>query len=94
MSEEIVRARAVVRGRVQMVGFREFARRHARAAGLHGIVRNAPDGSLECVIEGPGPDVARVIEQLHAGPSHARVDRVDVEYEPAVGGLPPITVTA
>ena len=83
MESTVVRAHVVVRGRVQMVGFREFVRRHVQAAGLRGTVRNAPDGTVECVIE-----------QLHAGPSHARVDRVDVEYEPAVGGLPPITVTA
>ena len=93
MESSAVRARVVVRGRVQMVGFREFALRHARAAGLRGTVRNAPDGSLECVIEGPETDVARVIDKLRTGPPHARVDRVDVEYAPAVGDLPPVTVT-
>ena len=93
MEYSAVRARAVVRGRVQMVGFRQFARRHARAVGLRGTVRNLPDGTVECVIEGPEPDVERFIEQLRTGPSHAQVDQVDVAYEPAVGDLPPVTVT-
>ncbi len=63
-------------------------------AGLHGTVRNAPDGTLECVLEGPRDDVQRVIAQLRRGPSHARVDAVDVEELDPTGALPPISVTA
>lgn len=94
MGSSAVRAHVVVRGRVQMVGFREFVRRHARAAALRGTVRNTADGSVEAVIEGPEPEVSRVIDQLRVGPPHARVDRVDIEYQPAAGDLPPLTVTA
>ena len=46
------------------------------------------------VIEGPEPEVSRVIDQLRVGPPHARVDRVDIEYQPPAGDLPPLTVTA
>jgi len=94
MESTVVRAHVVVRGRVQMVGFREFVRRHVQAAGLRGTVRNAPDGTVECVIEGPKPDVTEVIGRLRIGPSHARVERVDVEYQPAVRDLPPYPVIA
>lgn len=87
-----VRARAVVRGRVQMVGFRAFVQRHA--AGLRGTVRNRPDGTLEAVVQGSGDQVERVLRLLRQGPSHARVDAVDVEYLPANGDLPPMSVTA
>jgi acylphosphatase len=94
MGEEIVRARAVVRGRVQMVGFRAFVLRHAREAALRGVVRNARDGTLECTVEGPKHAVERVLQALSRGPASARVDRVDVEYQPPLGDLPPMSVTA
>ena len=93
MGSSVVRAHVVVRGRVQMVGFREFVRRRARAASLHGTVRNAPDGTVEAVLEGPELEVKRLIDLVRVGPPAARVERVDVEYQSAAGDLPPITVT-
>jgi acylphosphatase len=91
---EIVRARAVVRGRVQMVGFRAFVMRHAGNAGLRGVVRNNPDGTVEAVIEGPRPSVEQMIEVLRRGPSAARVEHVDVEFQAPAHDLPPMRVTA
>ena len=44
--------RAVVRGRVQGVGYRLFALRGAQQLGLNGWVRNLPDGSVETFAEG------------------------------------------
>ncbi|HEX7637544.1 MAG TPA: acylphosphatase, partial [Burkholderiaceae bacterium] len=44
---------AVVRGRVQGVGFREACVAEARALGVAGWVRNRPDGSVEVVLQGP-----------------------------------------
>jgi len=90
----VVRARALVKGRVQMVGFRAFVVRHASAAGLRGTVRNRPDGSVEAVLEGPEPEVEHVIRLLHEGPSHARVDAVEVAYEYAAGDLPLMSVAS
>ena len=87
-----MRARAVVRGRVQMVGFRAFVARHAH--GLRGTVRNLRDGSVEAVVEGPPDEVQRVLHVIGQGPSHARVDAVDVEYLPVHGDLPPMRVTS
>jgi acylphosphatase len=55
MGSEVVHVRAVVHGRVQMVGFRAFVIRHAGDAGLSGTVRNEPDGTVETVLEGPVP---------------------------------------
>jgi acylphosphatase len=94
MSGEIVRAHASVKGRVQMVGFRAFAQRHAERLGLRGTVRNSPDGTVECVIEGPADAVEQMIVLLRRGPSHARVDGIDVKYGTAVGDLPLMTVSA
>jgi acylphosphatase len=88
MGSELVRARAVVHGRVQMVGFRAFVMHHAGDAGLAGTVRNEPDGTVETVVEGPRSEVERMLDLLRRGPSHARVERVDVEYSAPTGNLP------
>jgi acylphosphatase len=94
MGEAVVRVRAVVHGRVQMVGFRAFVIHHAGDAGLSGTVRNEPDGSVETVLEGPRPAVERVLELLRQGPSHARVERIDVEYSNPTGNLPAMMVAS
>jgi acylphosphatase len=92
MGEEVVRVRALVHGRVQMVGFRAFVIHHAGDAGLSGTVRNEPDGTVETVLEGPRSDVERMLELLREGPSHARVERVDIEYAAPTGTLPAMMV--
>ena len=94
MGSENVRVRAVVHGRVQMVGFRAFVIRHAGDAGLKGTVRNLPDGTVEAVLEGPRGAVERVLELLRQGPSHARVERVDVENAAPNGNLPAMSVAS
>ena len=69
--------RAVVRGRVQGVGFRASTEETARALGLGGWVRNMPDGAVEVEAEGP-EDALRELEQfLRRGPRMARVTGAD-----------------
>jgi acylphosphatase len=94
MGEAVVRVRAVVHGRVQMVGFRAFVISHAGDAGLSGTVRNLPDGTVEAVLQGPAHEVERVLRLLREGPSHARVERVDVEYSAPTGKLPAMMVAS
>jgi len=94
MGEAMVRVRAVVHGRVQMVGFRAFVISHAGDAGLSGTVRNLPDGTVEAVLQGPAHEVERVLRLLREGPSHARVERVDVEYSAPTGKLPAMMVAS
>jgi acylphosphatase len=94
MDAEDVRVRAVVHGRVQMVGFRAFVIRNAGEAGLVGTVRNLPDGTVEAVLQGPRPAVERMLELLKQGPAHARVERVDVTHEAPTGRLPAMMVAS
>jgi len=89
-----VHVRAVVHGRVQMVGFRAFVIHHAGDSGLSGTVRNLDDGTVEAVLEGPAQAVQRMLDLLHEGPSHARVERVDVEYGNPTGTLPAMMVAS
>lgn len=94
MTSDVVRVRAVVRGRVQMVGFRAYVQGHAARLGVGGSVRNASDGTVVCELQGPHDAVELMLTRLHDGPSHARVDRVDVEHLTPVDDAPSMRVTA
>ncbi len=73
--------RAIVRGRVQGVGFRDYVETRARSLGLTGFVRNLPDGrSIEVVAEGARVDLERLADHLHKGPSSAHVTAVDTDW--------------
>ena len=64
---------------MQGVGFRFFADAVARREGLHGWVRNLPDGRLEALAEGDADAVDRFEHAIGRGPSGARVERVEVD---------------
>ena len=68
-----------VRGRVQGVGYRDWAIRTARNLGLIGWVRNRIDQSVEALIAGDETAVAAMIEACRRGPPAARVDEVEVQ---------------
>jgi acylphosphatase len=92
MPDEVVRVRATVRGRVQMVGYRAFVQRHAQQLGVRGTVTNRSDGSVECLMEGARAAVDRLVELLREGPYHAHVEAVDIQPEAAGSPLPPTMV--
>ncbi len=86
MGESLAAVRAVVRGRVQGIGFREYVLTRARFLGLSGYVRNLPDGrSVEVVAEGARPDLEQLLDYLREGPRISRVDDVDAEWREATG---------
>jgi acylphosphatase len=74
-----VARRYLVSGRVQGVGFRYFTQDIANREGLNGQVRNLPDGRVEIVAEGDEESLVRLEAALWRGPSHARVEHVDVD---------------
>ncbi len=78
--------RAIIRGHVQGVGFRDFVWTRARFLGLTGYVRNLPDRRLvEVVAEGPKEDLEQLLEFLRQGPRSARVEDVEVQWREASG---------
>jgi acylphosphatase len=83
---------AVVRGRVQGVGFRYFVLRQAAGLGLDGWVMNDADGSVRCRAEGPPASLESLLAGLRAGPSGAWVDAVEVDWGTASGTLGPFRV--
>jgi acylphosphatase len=86
MGESLAAVRAVVRGRVQGVGFREYVLTRARFLDLSGYVRNLADGrSVEVVAEGARPDLEQLLDYLREGPRISRIDAVDAEWREATG---------
>jgi acylphosphatase len=71
--------RAIARGRVQGVFFRDSVRREAERLGVAGWVRNRDDGTVEMHAEGPADAVASLLAFAQAGPPRASVERLDVE---------------
>ena len=79
MFEEI---KCIITGRVQLVMFRDFAQRKARALEIVGTVENLSDGSVEVIAQGAPDQLKKFIERLHEGSVLARVDDVSVEWRP------------
>lgn len=73
--------RALVRGRVQGVGFRYCTREKAQQLGLAGHVRNCWDGTVEVVAQGEAVALGRLLSWLHRGPGLAQVTHVQVNWE-------------
>jgi DNA ligase D-like protein (predicted 3'-phosphoesterase) len=71
--------RAVVRGAVQGVGFRDATVRRARQLQVMGWVRNGEGGTVLVHAEGAEPAVERLREFLAEGPAAARVAEVTLE---------------
>ena len=72
-----MRLHAVVRGRVQGVGFRWFVREEARALDLAGWVANRRDGTVEVEAEGAAGAIESLREVLARGPDGAVVSAVE-----------------
>ena len=73
--------RAVVRGRVQGVGFRAFVVAEARELGLSGGVRNLSDGNtVEVNAAGGRAALATLLGRLRAGPPGSRVIEVEERW--------------
>lgn len=66
-----------IRGRVQGVGFRDFAQRAAYALGLTGYVRNLDDGRVEVYAAGPPDRLSDLAGALRQGPRMADVRGVE-----------------
>jgi DNA ligase D-like protein (predicted 3'-phosphoesterase) len=79
MSDKAKGVRAIVRGQVQGVFFREATVARAGELGVLGWVRNGDDGTVQVHAEGPGQAVDELIAFLEDGPPAARVEAVEVE---------------
>jgi acylphosphatase len=75
----------LVEGRVQGVGFRNFAQRRAIDRRLTGYAVNLPDGRVRIRAEGDLEQLDQFLRDLEHGPPLARVARVEVTAMPFTG---------
>jgi len=75
--------RYLVRGRVQGVGYRDYAQRAASSLGLTGYARNLDDGRVEVYAAGPPGKLSDLAALLRKGPRLSDVRGVE-EQEAAV----------
>ena len=73
-----IQRKIVVRGKVQAVGFRAATRRKAMELGIRGSVRNLDDGSVEILASATDKEFKVFENWCRKGPSHARVDRLEI----------------
>ena len=85
MADKSVRLR--ISGRVQGVGYRDWAIEAARGFGLAGWVRNRADGSVEALASGETAKVDRFVDACRHGPRLAFVSSLAVEVVEAEAGL-------
>ena len=84
----MARARFLVVGMVQGVGYRWFARKTALRLGLSGYAANLADGRVEVVVEGEAASIEALSLELSRGPSVAQVDRVEKHDLPHEVSIP------
>jgi acylphosphatase len=85
--DSAVRLTAWVRGHVQGVGFRWWARSQALELGLVGSARNLADGRVAVVAEGDRSACEALLRALRGGDSPGRVEEVVEQWGDARGGL-------
>jgi acylphosphatase len=83
------RLHAMVRGRVQGVGFRVTTLDEARRLSLAGWVRNRRDGTVEVLAEGSEAKLRILLDYLHRGPRGAAVSSVVADWSDAAGAPMP-----
>lgn len=73
-------SRIILKGDVQMVGFRYYTVRIADRLGVRGYVRNLATGDVEIVAEADEIKMKEFIDMLKKGPPSADVREVEVDY--------------
>ncbi len=69
----------VVSGRVQGVSYRANTQRQANQLGIHGWVKNLPDGRVEIVARAEQGPLDQFLDWCRSGPTFAKVTDVNVE---------------
>ncbi len=80
-----MRAHIILKGRVQGVGFRSFARMKASELGIKGFARNIGEDSVELIGEGEEKKLKKFIEQCKKGPFLAHITEIKVEFREETG---------
>jgi acylphosphatase len=74
-----------IHGNVQGVGFRYFVMQKAEYFDISGFVKNQQSGIVYVEAEGETEQLDMFIKECQQGPSHAWVEKVDIQYCPLQG---------
>ncbi len=77
---ELKRARIIVNGLVQGVGYRYFVMRHAENLNLKGFTQNLFTGEVLTEVEGDESLINEFIKQLKIGPIRSHVTNCYVDW--------------
>jgi len=75
------RVNVTIKGKVQGIGYRAFARAKAIPLLIRGYARNLPGGDVEVVAEGLKKNLEKFITELHKGPALAVVEDLNIKWE-------------
>lgn len=70
---------ALVKGKVQGVGFRYITERYAKQLNLKGTVRNLPDGNVEIFAQGTKENCERLLEKLKSTFSN-EISNIEIKF--------------
>ena len=76
----VVELHAIVKGKVQGVGFRWTVVDHAEKFHLHGVTRNLSNGSVEIIAQGEKKDLEAFIQTLRDDPGNAKIVSITQEF--------------
>jgi acylphosphatase len=79
-ANDVQELHAMVRGRVQGVGFRYFVVQKASSLGLRGYVRNQSNGDVEVLAQGKRAALEHLLALLRQGPGSAQVSSVETAW--------------
>ena len=74
----LIRARIIVEGDVQKVGYRDFVQKVARRLGVKGYVENLRDGSVQIVCEAEEPVLKKFLEEINVREGFIMVENVRI----------------
>jgi len=77
---DLKRAKIVVNGSVQGVGYRYFVMSLAKSLNINGFIKNLFSGEVFAEVEGDSSLIQDLIKQMKIGPSHAYVKDCFVEW--------------
>ncbi len=77
MKDKVFNIFGKIFGKVQGVGYREWARKKANHLNLKGWIKNCHDSTVEFEVNGKKKDVKAFIKECYNGPLLSRVEKID-----------------
>ena len=88
MAEKLLCLKASFFGKVQGVGFRQFALEKAKALGLKGFVKNCANESVEVEAFGSREELEEFLQILKKGNGFSKALKVSAEFCKAMNEIP------